>query len=161
MSARNISSRQFSALAGQLNGQDARGEDIGFSVHTTSADAGQAVTDAYMVGGAGAPEGHVPLPAQGSDLKRYHDENISAMSQSNVAMGAWGPGDRPHVVLDASSIHPRGVEGMAGALRQASDRGEEAIGSVSGGKYQGTIPTHRNDGTMLITGSGRVPDPRR
>jgi hypothetical protein len=134
-----LSSDQFAALAQRVNRQQADGEDIGFSVYSSGPKVGQDVTNAYMVGGYGAPEGEVSLPAVGEAIKGYHDANVSTFSRPDATLGGWGPEGEGRVLLDSSESFPPTSAGYRAALKAAGNRTdskgqprpERAIGHIS------------------------------
>lgn len=170
----NISPQQLANIAKTVNDDHAAGRPVGFSVYSSGPKAGEPVGDAYMVGGAGAPERDVPLPAKADDLARYQSDNRKALSRPNTAMGGWGETEEK-LVLDSSNIVERGARGteadaraMAAALGTARERGERAIGQLGPVKpkdpvtgeresnYERDIPTSRGPGRIHLTGRGEV-----
>jgi hypothetical protein len=152
-----FSKGQFQALADQANAPEG-----GFSVRPTPNAAGEVehVTDSYMIGGVpGASGASHDSPMPGRSIASFMRTNRGALSQPNMALGAWHDEKRtpaPQVDLDVSNALPRSPEAKREAGMLTLGRNEMAFGEV--GK-PGEYTQHDNPfSTRRITEEAGVAD---
>lgn len=127
-----LSERQFQQRAEVLNAGG------GFSTKAFGPRAGDEARDAVMVGGAGgAPEGKIPTPSSGGDIKAYATEHQAALSPEHRYLGGWND------TLDVSDAFPRSAAGTTMAVIQGIARGEDSVGAVGhDAQFAGEYPTN-------------------
>lgn len=138
----HLSEAQFQQRAEILNAGG------GFSVKAFGPRAGEEARDSVMVGGAGGvPEGRIPEPSSGSDIKKYTDKNRAALTPDHRYLGGWGG------TLDVSDAFPNTTAGASMAVIQGITRGEDSVGVVGpDAEYVTEYPTQAGMANHKTTG---------
>lgn len=127
----SLSSRQFSALAANLNGPEG-----GFTMRAATPGAGSIPKDRFMVGMG--QEEMQPLPVSGHQVRAYAEAHGVELRQPEHYLGGWsfeGEG-----ALDVSKGFPRTPGGETEARAMALDNNETAYGKIDKHhEYEGSV----------------------